>query len=145
LVNNALTIWSQKARQPQCGPTNCGAEPGNNLRRTPAFADAPHPSGDLWRNGMQVWQQNYDPLNNLWLSSLVAVIPIVFFFFALIKLKLKGYQAGTITVVLALLVALLLYGMPVPQALASVAYGFYTACGRLPGSSWRRYLSTRSR
>ncbi len=50
--------------------------------------------------------------------------PIVFFFFALIKLKLKGYQAGTITVVLALLVALLLYGMPVPQSLASVAYGF---------------------
>ncbi|WP_130834172.1 L-lactate permease [[Erwinia] mediterraneensis] len=73
---------------------------------------------------MQVWQQNYDPLNNIWLSSLIAVIPIVFFFFALIKLKLKGYQAGTITVVLALLVALLLYGMPVGQALASVVYGF---------------------
>ncbi|ERK07861.1 L-lactate permease [Pantoea sp. AS-PWVM4] len=73
---------------------------------------------------MQVWQQNYDPLNNIWLSSLVAVIPIVFFFFALIKLKLKGYQAGTATVVIALLVALLLYGMPVGQALASVAYGF---------------------
>ncbi|RAU33104.1 L-lactate permease [Pantoea sp. RIT413] len=74
---------------------------------------------------MQVWQQNYDPLNNLWLSSLVAVIPIVFFFFALIKLKLKGYQAGTATVVLALLVALLLYGMPVGQALASAVYGFF--------------------
>ncbi|WP_416413057.1 L-lactate permease [Pantoea sp. App145] len=73
---------------------------------------------------MQVWQQNYDPLGNIWLSSLVAVIPIVFFFFALIKLKLKGYQAGTATVVLALLVALLLYGMPVGQALASVVYGF---------------------
>jgi L-lactate permease len=75
-------------------------------------------------NGMQVWQQNYDPLNNLWLSSLVAVIPIVFFFFALIKLKLKGYQAGTATVVIALLVALFLYGMPLGQALASVVYGF---------------------
>lgn len=73
---------------------------------------------------MQVWQQNYDPLNNLWLSSLVAVIPIVFFFFALIKLKLKGYQAGTATVVIALLVALFLYGMPLGQALASVVYGF---------------------
>ncbi|MDF7660614.1 L-lactate permease [Erwiniaceae bacterium L1_54_6] len=73
---------------------------------------------------MQAWQQNYDPLDNIWLSSLVAVIPIVFFFFALIKLKLKGYQAGTATVVLALLVALLLYGMPVGQALASVVYGF---------------------
>lgn len=74
---------------------------------------------------MQVWQQNYDPLNNLWLSSLVAVVPIVFFFFALIKLKLKGYQAGTATVVLALLVALLLYGMPVGQALSSAVYGFF--------------------
>ncbi|WP_345827196.1 L-lactate permease [Pantoea sp. BRR-3P] len=73
---------------------------------------------------MQVWQQNYDPLDNLWLSSLVAVIPIVFFFFALIKLKLKGYQAGTATVVIALLVALFLYGMPLGQALASVVYGF---------------------
>jgi L-lactate transport len=73
---------------------------------------------------MLVWQQNYDPLNNLWLSSLVAVIPIVFFFFALIKLKLKGYQAGTATVAIALLVALFLYGMPLGQALASVVYGF---------------------
>lgn len=73
---------------------------------------------------MLVWQQNYDPLNNLWLSSLVAVIPIVFFFFALIKLKLKGYQAGTATVIIALLVALFLYGMPLGQALASVVYGF---------------------
>ncbi len=73
---------------------------------------------------MQVWQQNYDPLGNIWLSSLVAVIPIVFFFFALIKLRLKGYVAGTCTVVLALLVALLLYRMPIAYALASAAYGF---------------------
>ena len=72
---------------------------------------------------MQVWQQNYDPLGNIWLSSLVAVIPIVFFFFALIKLRLKGYVAGTCTVVLALLVALLLYRMPIAYALASAAYG----------------------
>lgn len=73
---------------------------------------------------MQVWQQNYDPLGNIWLSSLIALIPIIFFFFALIKLKLKGYVAATATVVLALLVALLLYRMPTGQALASVGYGF---------------------
>lgn len=73
---------------------------------------------------MQVWQQNYDPLGNIWLSSLVAVIPIVFFFFALIKLRLKGHVAGTCTVLLALLVALFLYQMPVASALASVVYGF---------------------
>jgi len=73
---------------------------------------------------MQIWQQNYDPLGNIWLSSLVALIPILFFFFALIKLKMKGYLAATTTVVLALLVALFLYRMPVAQALAAVVYGF---------------------
>lgn len=74
---------------------------------------------------MQSWQQVYDPLNNIWLSSLIAAIPILFFFFALIKLKLKGYLAATITVVLALMVALFLYRMPVDRALASVVYGFF--------------------
>ena len=51
---------------------------------------------------MQIWQQNYDPLNNIWLSSLIALLPVLFFFFALIRLKMKGYQAATLTVVLAL-------------------------------------------
>lgn len=73
---------------------------------------------------MQIWQQNYDPLNNIWLSSLIALLPVLFFFFALIRLKMKGYQAATLTVVLALLVALLLYRMPLQQALASAIYGF---------------------
>ena len=49
-----------------------------------------------------LWQQNYDPAGNIWLSALVALIPIVFFFLALTKLRLKGYQAGTVTVLLAL-------------------------------------------
>lgn len=39
---------------------------------------------------MNLWQQNYDPAGNIWLSSLIASLPILFFFFALIKLKLKG-------------------------------------------------------
>ena len=29
---------------------------------------------------MGVWAQNYDPLGNIWLSSMVAAIPIVFSF-----------------------------------------------------------------
>ena len=32
---------------------------------------------------MEVWAQNYDPAGNIWLSSLVALIPIAFFFLAL--------------------------------------------------------------
>jgi len=72
-----------------------------------------------------LWQQNYDPAGNIWMSALVALIPILFFFLALTKLRLKGYQAGTVTVVLALAVALLFYRMPVSAALASAVYGFF--------------------
>ncbi len=71
-----------------------------------------------------LWQQNYDPAGNVWLSCLIAAIPILFFFFALIKLRLKGYVAATWTVALALLVALLFYKMPAERAFAAAAYGF---------------------
>ncbi|TBL61560.1 L-lactate permease [Hafnia paralvei] len=74
---------------------------------------------------MQVWQQVYDPIGNIWLSSLIAALPILFFFYALIKLKLKGYIAATITVGIALLVALFFYKMPADRAFASVIYGFF--------------------
>ncbi|MGP1516591.1 MAG: L-lactate permease [Ottowia sp.] len=74
---------------------------------------------------MQPWSQNYDAAGNIWLSALVALIPIIFFFLALTKLRLKGYVAGTITVALALGVALLFYQMPVSAALASAVYGFF--------------------
>ncbi|HQA12369.1 MAG TPA: L-lactate permease, partial [Zoogloea sp.] len=48
--------------------------------------------------------QIYDPLGNLWLSSLVAALPIFFFFIALAVLRMKGHIAGTITVAIALAV-----------------------------------------
>lgn len=72
-----------------------------------------------------IWQQNYDPAGNIWISALIALIPIIFFFLALTRFRLKGYQAGTVTVVLALGVALLFYKMPVSAALASAVYGFF--------------------
>ena len=74
---------------------------------------------------MSLWQQNYNPAGNIWLSSLIASLPILFFFFALIKLKLKGYLAATYTVAIALLVALFYYRSPVDRALASGVYGFF--------------------
>lgn len=74
---------------------------------------------------MQTWAQVYDPLGNLWLSALIALIPIAFFFIALAVLRMKGHIAGTITVLLALAVAILFYQMPVSMALASAVYGFF--------------------
>lgn len=73
----------------------------------------------------EIWSQNYDPAGNVWMSALVALIPIIFFFLALTKLRLKGYVAGTITVALSLAVALLFYRMPVANALAAGVYGFF--------------------
>jgi L-lactate permease len=73
---------------------------------------------------LQTWQQIYDPMSNIWLSSIVALIPIVFFFLGLAVFRMKGSVAGTITVVLALLVSLFAYGMPAQMAFASLAYGF---------------------
>ncbi|MFG1212571.1 L-lactate permease [Xanthobacter flavus] len=74
---------------------------------------------------MGVWNQIYNPMGNMWLSSLGAAIPIIFFFVALTRLKLKGYVAGSVTVLLALGVAILLYGMPVQMALAAGVFGFF--------------------
>lgn len=73
---------------------------------------------------MQPWMQIYDPLGNLWLSALVAALPIIFFFVALTMLRLKGHIAGTITVAIALAVAVLFYQMPASMAFAAAGYGF---------------------
>lgn len=74
---------------------------------------------------MQAWQQLYDPAGHLWLSSLVALLPIAFFFVALAVLRMKGWLAGTLTVAIALAVALLFYRMPVERALAAGVFGFF--------------------
>ncbi|ATZ64515.1 L-lactate permease [Acinetobacter bereziniae] len=74
---------------------------------------------------LQHWQQIYDPMGNIWVSSAIALIPIIFFFLALAVFRMKGSVAGTITVILALLVSLFAYQMPTMMALASMVYGFF--------------------
>ncbi|WP_313514057.1 lactate permease LctP family transporter [Pseudomonas sp.] len=73
---------------------------------------------------MQTWQQIYTPLGSLWLSALVALIPIAFFFLALAVFRMKGYVAGTITLALSVIIAIFAFHMPVEKALASAGYGF---------------------
>jgi lactate permease len=78
------------------------------------------------------WTQVIDPFNNLALSALVAVVPILFIFWALIIKKMKGYQASLLATVIAILIAILVYGMPVKLALLSTAngalYGLFPIC-----------------
>lgn len=74
---------------------------------------------------MQTWTQNYTAVGgSLWLTALVAVLPIVFFFLALTKFKLKGHVAGFFTLLIAIGVAIFGYGMPAGMAFSSAVYGF---------------------
>lgn len=78
------------------------------------------------------WTQVIDPFNNIFLSALMAVVPIVFIFWALIIKKMKGYQASFISTLVALLIATLVYSMPVKLAMLSAAngalYGLFPIC-----------------
>jgi lactate permease len=78
------------------------------------------------------WTQVVDPLNNIGLSALVAVIPIAYIFWALIIKRMKGYQASLSATALAILIAIIVYGMPVKLALIStghgILYGLFPIC-----------------
>ncbi len=69
------------------------------------------------------WTQIIDPVNNIALSALLAAVPILFIFWALIIKKMKGYIASLLTALVALLVAVFVYGMPVKLASLSGLYG----------------------
>ncbi|MGL2862699.1 L-lactate permease, partial [Helicobacter pylori] len=50
---------------------------------------------------MSEFHQVYDPLGNIWLSALVALLPILLFFLSLMVFKLKGYTAAFLSVALS--------------------------------------------
>ena len=68
------------------------------------------------------WTQVTDPLGNIALSALIAAIPVIFIFWLLIR-KVKGYIASLLTVALAILLAMIVYGMPLKLAALSALYG----------------------
>jgi lactate permease len=78
------------------------------------------------------WKQVTDPFHNIALSSLIAVIPVLFIFWTLIVRKTKGYIASVFATLLAILIAVLIYKMPVKLALLSTAngalYGLFPIC-----------------
>lgn len=69
------------------------------------------------------WTQEVNPFNNIALSAFVAAVPIICIFWALIIKKMKGYKASMITVLVAILVSILAYGMPVKLAVLSTVHG----------------------
>ena len=69
------------------------------------------------------WTQNYLPLGNLYVSALVAAIPVVVLLGALAFFHVKAHIAALLGLALAIGIAVGVYGMPLSMAGASAAYG----------------------
>ncbi len=66
-----------------------------------------------------MFQQDPEPLGSLWLSALVALLPLVAIFVTLGALRWKAHWAGLAALVVAVAVAVAAFGMPVHLALLS--------------------------
>ena len=73
---------------------------------------------------LAVWDQRYEPVaDNLALSALVAALPVIVLLGLLGLLRVRAYYAALAGLATALLVALLVYGMPPPMATAALVNG----------------------
>ena len=78
-----------------------------------------------------MWQHNYEPIaGSLGLSAVVAAIPIIVLFIMLGVMRKPAWMSALGSLISALLVALVAYGMPVPLAIMSTLYG--AAYGMFP-------------
>jgi lactate permease len=74
-----------------------------------------------------MWTQPADPLDVLWLSALVAVIPIALFLILLVVFKMQGIVAAAISVVAEVVVAVWAFGMPPASVAGAGLYGALNA------------------
>lgn len=77
-----------------------------------------------------VWQQVYDPLSNMWLSTLLAAVPVVVMLVGLGFLHMKAHLAAGAGLIAALLIAVFVYNMPTEMAGRAALFGGFT--GLLP-------------
>ncbi|HTS83007.1 MAG TPA: L-lactate permease [Myxococcaceae bacterium] len=76
------------------------------------------------------WTQNYAPLGNIFLSALVAALPVIVLLGSLAFFHVKAHVAALLGLATALLVAIAVYHMPGTMAVAAAANG--AAFGLLP-------------
>ena len=73
---------------------------------------------------MEKFTQLLQPVaDNLYLSALVALIPIVFYLVALAGFKVKGWLTGLLTLLVAVVIAILFFKMPFQFAAFSTLHG----------------------
>ena len=73
---------------------------------------------------MEKFTQLLQPVaDNLYISALVALIPIVFYLVALAGFKVKGWLTGLLTLLVAIVIAILFFKMPFQFAAFSTLHG----------------------
>jgi lactate permease len=77
-----------------------------------------------------LYVQNLDPLGSRFASTAVAALPVLFLFYLLVGRRWLASWAGAAGAVVAILIASLVYGMPLDMAGSSFVYG--AAFGLLP-------------
>lgn len=70
-----------------------------------------------------MWHQVYDPLNSKWLSTLIASLPVIVLLGGIGLFHMKAHVAAMAGLAVALLVAIVGYGMPVEMAGKSALWG----------------------
>jgi lactate permease len=75
----------------------------------------------------QTWVQNYDPLGNATLSTLVAAAPVFLLFYLLAVRKTIAWRAAVYAFLSAVLIAALVFRMPAHMLGGSIASGFVYA------------------
>src|SRR3984957_2382888 len=70
------------------------------------------------------WQQNYDPFGNVWLSTIVAAIPLLLLFYLLAVRRTAAHIAATLAAMTCALLAVTVFHMPVIMAAGAVASGW---------------------
>ena len=76
------------------------------------------------------WQQLYNPLGSIFISALVAAIPVAVMLIALAFLHMRAHLAAISALVVALVIAIVVFGMPV--GMAARAAGLGIASGLFP-------------
>ena len=72
---------------------------------------------------MNGWVQDYNPLNNAFLSAVVAAAPVCLLFYLLAVRKIIAYKAAVYAFLAAVVVAWLVFGMPAPMVAGAAASG----------------------
>jgi L-lactate permease len=70
------------------------------------------------------WQQLYDPFNNKLLSTAVSALPVLTLFFVLVGLKKRVWVAALSGLLMAVVLALAVFNMPVVLVTTAAGHGF---------------------